>query len=385
MKLYFYLLAAALVFSNAVNWAGTVTVGGGSYTDTFPGVDAAARNGFPPGTPQLSGNAVGRPVPTNDWWSALLNTNHAGNLFNYPLAMGTLTYGLDIGQVSGEPRDPFDTVVVGVSGLAATRATVDDYSDWTVTIAWESVDHSFRATTGIGMPFVYFSKAPDDVASITVSEGTATIDGEILLITDSEDGANFAVYAPADSVWTKDGNTYTSDFDKKTYWTMALLPAGDPATVAADWQQYAYVEPVNTEVTWSYDESSAILRTEFITTVNVHEEGAGTTVIQGLLPHQWAHLAPDAPALTGAVGVKRPNQTIITATRPAPQQIRHLTKVVLHDTQKVTTKISRNGSNEDNPPAPPAAWAYAGLIIISQKLLLPARHQKRFRRVDQTV
>jgi endo-1,3(4)-beta-glucanase len=299
MKPYFYLLAAALVFSNAVNWAGTVTVGGGSYTDTFPGVDAAARNGFPPGTPQLSGNAIGRPVPTNDWWSALLNTNHAGNLFNYPLAMGTLTYGLDIGQVSGEPRDPFDTVVVGVSGLAAARATVDDYSDWTVTIAWESVDHSFRATTGIGMPFVYFSKAPDDVASITVSEGTATIDGEILLITDSEDGANFAVYAPADSVWTKDGNTYTSDFDKKTYWSMALLPAGDPATVAADWQQYAYVEPVNTEVAWSYDEQSAILRTEFTTTVNVHEEGSGTTVIQGLLPHQWAYLATDAPALTG--------------------------------------------------------------------------------------
>jgi hypothetical protein len=97
MKPHFYLLAAVLILSNAVNWAGTVTVGGGSYTDTFPGVDVAARNGFPPGSPQLSGAAVGRPVPTNDWWSALLNTNHAGNLFNYPLAMGTLTYGLDIG------------------------------------------------------------------------------------------------------------------------------------------------------------------------------------------------------------------------------------------------------------------------------------------------
>jgi endoglucanase Acf2 len=31
----------------------------------------------------------------------------------------------------------------------------------------------------------------------------------------------------------------------------------------------------------------------------VVHEGSGTNVIQGLLPHQWAHLAPDAPALNG--------------------------------------------------------------------------------------
>ena len=68
--------------------------------------------------------------------------------------------------------------------------------------------------------------------------------------------------------------------------------------MAADWQQYAYVEPTNTVVNWSYDENTSILRTEFTTMVTVHE-GSDTNVIQGLLPHQWAHLAPDAPALTG--------------------------------------------------------------------------------------
>ena len=57
-------------------------------------------------------------------------------------------------------------------------------------------------------------------------------------------------------------------------------------------------EPVNTAVAWSYDENSAVLRTEYTTSVAIHE-GSGTTVIQGLLPHQWAHLAADAPALTG--------------------------------------------------------------------------------------
>jgi endoglucanase Acf2 len=278
--------------------AATISAGSGSYTTTFPGVDEAARNGYPSGSPQLSGNAVDKPVPTNDWWSKLLLENHAGNLFNYPLAMGTLSYGLDIGRVTGEPRDPFDTVVVGVSGLNATQATVDDYSDWTVTIAWDAGTNSFRATSGIGMPFVYFSKAPTDIASVTVTEGTATIDDEILLITDSEEEANFAVYAPVGSVWVKNGDTYTSDLFGENYWSMAVLPAGTPATVAAAWQPYAYVEPVNTEVSWSYDEINSVMRTEFTTTVNIHE-GSGTNIIQGLLPHQWAHLAPDTPVLTG--------------------------------------------------------------------------------------
>ena len=98
--------------------------------------------------------------------------------------------------MTGAPRDPFDAVVVGVSGLTASRVTVDDYSDWTVTMAWDSSTNSFRAKSGIGMPFVYFTKGSSDTASVKVSQGTATIDNELLLITDSEEGANFAVYAP---------------------------------------------------------------------------------------------------------------------------------------------------------------------------------------------
>lgn len=284
----------------------TIGVGSGSYTTTFPGVDSAGRNGLPGGSPQLSGAAVGKPVPTNDWWSALLNQDHPGNLFNYPLAMGTLPGGLDIGYLnpvsgpngSSEPRDPFDTIVVGVEGLNATRATVHDYSDWTVTIAWNSSGKFFRATSGIGMPFVYFQKGATDIAEVVVSEGTPAVLGEILLISNSQGGADFAVYAPEGSSWIQNGNSFTSSLNGKNYWSIAILPEGDPQSLAAAWQPHAFVEPVNTEVSWNYEESSAILRTEFTTTVQIHE-GSGTSVIQGLLPHQWSRLASDAPNLTG--------------------------------------------------------------------------------------
>lgn len=77
-----------LIFSIHLN-SQTTQVGNGSYTNTFPGTDTAGRNGFPSGTPQLSGDAVGKPVPTNDWWSKLIKENHADNLFNYPMTMKT--------------------------------------------------------------------------------------------------------------------------------------------------------------------------------------------------------------------------------------------------------------------------------------------------------
>ena len=48
-----------------------VEVGSGSYTTMFPGTDEAGRNTYPSGTPYVSGNALGKPVPTSDWWSAL--------------------------------------------------------------------------------------------------------------------------------------------------------------------------------------------------------------------------------------------------------------------------------------------------------------------------
>ena len=83
-----------IFFSYCFFVSAQVPVGNGSYTTNFPGTDSAGRNGFPSGSPQVSGNALGRPVPTNDWWSRLVKENHADNLFNYPMTMRTTNEGL---------------------------------------------------------------------------------------------------------------------------------------------------------------------------------------------------------------------------------------------------------------------------------------------------
>lgn len=301
----FTLVLLMLVFRG---YTQTVSVGSGSYTTVFPGVDAANRNTYPSGTPQLSGNAFGRPVPTNDWWSKLIKENHADNLFNYPLAMRTVNKGLVVNYVvpasgangSSQPMGPDEPIVVGVVGLNAAKANVSDFSDWTVSINWNSSPNNFTATLGIAMPFLYFEKDAADVAQITVNLGTVLINNEILIITDSQQGADFAVYAPEGSTWTKNGNTYTSTLNQKNYWSMAFLPpsTGSSPAVVSEYKKYAYVFPVNTTANWSYNEASAKMRTVFTVETDV-KEGTETNVLLGLLPHQWAHLAPDSPVPTG--------------------------------------------------------------------------------------
>lgn len=298
-KMRILYIALLLLFSASI-CAQKVSVGSGSYTKTFPGNDQAGRNAIPPGTPQLTGNALGKPVPTNDWWSKLLQENHASNLFNYPFTLRTVEQGLVVSYIPRGVIDDLLPVTVGVSGLSASRATISDYGDWTVSMNWSSGNHSFETTAGIGMPFLYFTKGSADVAAVTVTSGTVEISDEILIIKKAKNGADFAVYAPKGSVWEKgSGGVYTSTLNGKNYWSLAFIPLTATNTVqtAKDYQQYAYTFPKDTKVTWSYDEKTSVVRSVFEVETDV-KEGEEKMLI-GLLPHQWAHLSSDSPKPEG--------------------------------------------------------------------------------------
>jgi endo-1,3(4)-beta-glucanase len=273
-----------------------VPVGSGSYTTTFPGTDAAGRNSFPSGTPQLTGNALGKPVPTNDWWSKLIMENHADNLFNYPFTLKTTNQGLVVSYIPWGVISDINPVIVGVTGMATTKTTVSDYSDWTVSMNWNDGTRQFEATAGIAMPFLYFTKKDTDIAQVTVNSGTVTIADEMLVVVNAINGADFAVYAPTGSTWIKNGNIYTSTLNGKNYWSLAFIPltATNVSTVANEYKKYAYVFPKNTTSSWNYNESTSVLRTDFEVITDV-KEGSETEMLMGLLPHQWANLAGNSP------------------------------------------------------------------------------------------
>jgi len=268
------------------------TAGSGSYTTTFPGTDSAGRNGFPSGSPQLSGNALGKPVPTNDWWSKLVKENHADNLFNYPMTLKTTNTGLIVTYIPWGVIGDSAPIEVGLTGLNTSKTTVSDYSDWTVTMNWNDADNSLKATSGIGMPFLYFEKDASDIVEIKVNAGTTTITNEMLIVENASSGADFVFYAPAGSLWTQNGNTFTSSLNGKNYWSMAMLPltTNDINDSAAAYKKYAYVFPSNTITTWNFDETSSKVTTSFSVTTDV-KEGTETNVLLGLLPHQWNNLS----------------------------------------------------------------------------------------------
>ena len=274
-----------------------VSLGSGSYRTTFPGTDSAGRNAFPSGTPYLSGSAVGKPVPTSDWWSALVKNGTASNLFNYPYTMKTLTGGLLVSYIPSGVIDDITPIVVGVTGLSATKTYVSDYSDWTVTMDWNDGTHNFQATSGVGMPFLYFTKKTTDVAQVTINSGTVVISNEMLVCTNVKNGADFAVYAPVGSTWTQNGAVYTSTLNGQNYWSMAFIPltATNVDTVANEYKKYAYVFPVKATATYAYNEATSVMHTDF-NVQTVVKEGTETNMLLGLLPHQWAHLAPGSPA-----------------------------------------------------------------------------------------
>lgn len=274
-----------------------VNLGSGSYRTTFPGTDVAGRNAYPSGTPYLSGNAVGKPVPTSDWWSALVKNGTASNLFNYPFTMKTTDNGLVVSYIPNGVIDDLIPFLVGVSGLNVTKTYVSDYSDWTITMDWNDGSHQFQTTAGVGMPFLYFTKKTTDIAQITINSGTVVIDNEMLICTNVKNGADFAVYAPSGSSWVKNGSIYTSTLNGKNYWSVAFIPltATNVTNVANEYKKYAYVFPVKATATYSFNESTSVMRTDFSIQTEV-KEGTETNMLIGLLPHQWAHLASGSAA-----------------------------------------------------------------------------------------
>ncbi|MEM6800839.1 MAG: glycosyl hydrolase [Bacteroidota bacterium] len=289
----------SLILSSLQSQGQVVSLGDGSYTLNFPGVDAAGRNGFPSGTPYTTGIASNKPVPTNDWWSHKVKNSHSANLFNYPFTLKTTNKGLVVSYIPWGVIDDIEPIRVGVSALQASAAYVSDFSDWALSMDWSSGNQHFQATTGIGMPFLYFEKDASDVAEVEIREGNVTILNEVLLIENARNGADFAVYAPSGSVWMQNGNMYTSTLNGENYWSLAFLPqqGANLQILANTYKKYAYVFPTDTKVSWDYDEPNALMTTNFRIETEV-KEGIDSSMLIGLLPHQWNNLASGSPSFT---------------------------------------------------------------------------------------
>lgn len=291
--------AAACVASYA---QAPVSVGSGSYapappaykarTDEHAGFNASrmlTRQIFAVET-DAEGNP--RPIPTNDWWTDLLNNRFSGAMWSYPAMIKTSAQGVDIcyptqWNENGTEVKPDSRIRVGAKDFTAADATAYDWHDWDVEIMMASAKgrSHMLATLVHGNPFtlVEFSDATPELAFSQAPELVARdAEGLVLRIGNDIYGiwhSSEAEVELAPDMLRINGTDWVS---------VGLLPS---AEAFDEYGAYAATAVRSTTVSWEYDERTSTLTTNWdVRAENLRDSSADAPVMQGFLPHAYKHM-----------------------------------------------------------------------------------------------
>lgn len=276
--------------------ADLVNVGAASYTTRLP---AGAK--LPPPIHHRGEKFDGK-IPSNDWWSSLLWSSNRFELFPHPLAVKAERGGLRVAYpganitankaaiFGGMPGGTNDFILGHAARARFETFTVEEASDWFVTVQFAEGAEKLRVSFGHGSPFVFatteggparliFAKAPR-VWSGDANSPTLGI---------SVSGRHYGLFAPTGAKWSGVGGNILSVESAKNYFSVAALPDAKPETLAL-FQKHAHAHVTGTRVAWSYDESRAEVTTRFQFTTQ-SREGMETGTLFALYPHQWRNAA----------------------------------------------------------------------------------------------
>ena len=277
---------------------------------------------------------TGQPIPTNDWWTDLINADRqrtgqelTGHLWAYPQYVQGMKNGVDVHYPKywidngTEMKAQSKLTVSGGEGFIASQPLAETWSDWTVGFSllpagaadYASAQKSMLVTLEHGVPFTWIEtkgispvlsvvKTGNDgrenkltgatTVSLQTAEGTTLTDGTcqqfVMAIgaagSFSSTADYYGIYLPAGSKVTIDGAEVKVTFSgNRQFVVVALLTQPSDLTAFAP---YAYAKPTNTEVSWSYGGSN--LSTNWKVSATDLRTGTSTTqVLQGQIPHHW--------------------------------------------------------------------------------------------------
>ncbi len=296
------MLAMAATTSHAQN---VISVGKGSYAEYAPlSVSKTTTHGgdqsrFMQYRKLNIHEREGQPLPTNDWWTNMINGNDhttgqdiTGHLWSYPLYVQATRSGIDVKYPTfwidnGTEMKANSKVVVG--GVAFNPgnggATAQWWHDWDVAFSLEQGNKLMYTTMAHGMPFTWIEMrnirptvkiVRDNDAQYSNENMTAVLlrqdgtplgngdvtDGFIVGMTDATDGMTpeyYGIFLPENTTVNIDGGVATLTFHgAQQYVVVGTLPS------IADYDsfaQYAYSVPRKTEVSWQYDQAAGKVRT----------------------------------------------------------------------------------------------------------------------------
>lgn len=277
--------------------AQVVQVGSGSYTTSLPSGAAAPSS-------QIF-NTVSGPKSTHRFWAAknwyadnIVNgsvTFGGGgggpfNMFPQPLGMQTTASGLLMGFDAAVLNNgtffnqPFEgDLTLGVAGLNTSTVNVSAFTDWTVDFNFGPM----TARVGRGMPFVYVTTNGSNPTVTFAGQPTVfSNNGNILGVSIANN--NYGLFCPTGGSWSGIGTTaLTCNLPSgHHYFSLALLPNQGALST---YSQFAFSFPVNTQVSWNYNQSTSQVTTTYTVTTQA-QEGTQTGFLMALYPHQYTAL-----------------------------------------------------------------------------------------------
>lgn len=239
----------------------------------------------------------GRPIPTNDWWTDIINSRFSGSLWGYPAMLRTSDAGVEVNYPTywadyGKEIKSRTRISVGARDFRASATIATDWHDWDVTFRMPATRGTgeMRVTAAHGSPFTWFEFAGLE-PRLTLSEA-----GSVFATGKGYAGIKigndlYGVYFAEGATPALEGTVM--DFGSGAAWlSVALLRTEADLTAFAP---YAASIPRDTRVEWSYDEAQARVDTQWsVSAENLRDSSAAAPVLQGFLPHAYKY------ALTGA-------------------------------------------------------------------------------------
>lgn len=290
------MLVGALVATTAA--AQSASAGLGSYRTEFRRGDPT-----PPVAEFVSGEALGKAAPTNQWYSSVMFGRWSQPIHALPMTYRASEAGFELGlpvkrvaTVNGSREVKYAHVpalVVSPTAFTPQDARLAKFSDWLAQISMAAADGAaLTATVLHGNPFSYYEASTGDVRFRLAAKPDATEmqgDGRVAVLTVA--GRAYAVFAPAGAKWewAQPTELVLRLPASARYFSIAGLPDAGEATVR-EFAEFAYAFPTDTRVEWTYDERNAkVLATFRVETVA--REGTNRATLMGLYPHHWAGLA----------------------------------------------------------------------------------------------
>lgn len=201
-----------------------VAAGGGSYASAPPFYKAKTT----PGGPGFNATAMltreifaderassfdgnvevpGRALPTNDWWTDIINNRFSGALWSYPAMLKTSDEGVQINWPSywadaGKEIKSRTNITVGAARYRADAAIAADWHDWDVTfrLPAKSGGGEMKVTAVHGSPFTWIEYTGGVKAEIKTGAAARLFGATASYTGVNIDGDLYGVYFPEGSL-----------------------------------------------------------------------------------------------------------------------------------------------------------------------------------------